>query len=163
MNSKDKKFLKISIIKLIKIYSYALKDLPVGDMPQTNLVLGFTITPVEGATVQLLHKTYMSHYSDWNVSSREFSDADDAYRENPWQAPDYSVLDLHASYNLPFQFGPAKPKVFLHVFNALDATYIQDATNNSSYNAWDGSGSADDAEVYFGMPTSFNIGLSIDF
>ena len=144
-------------------YSYALKDLPVGDMPQTNLVFGFTVTPVEGATVQILHKSYMSHYADWGVSAREYSDGDDAYRENPWQAPDYSVLDLHASYDLPFEFGPAKPKVFLHVFNALDATYIQDAVNNSSYNAWDGSGSADDAEVYFGLPTSFNLGLSVSF
>ena len=144
-------------------YSYALKDLPVGDMPQTNIVVGVTLTPIDGATVQILHKTYMSHYSDWGVSAREYSDGDTPYRENPWQAPDYSVLDLHATYDLPFEVGPAKPRVFLHVFNALDETYIQDAVNNSPYNAWDGTGGPDDAEVYFGLPASFNLGLSISF
>ena len=144
-------------------YSYSLKDLHVGDMPQTNLVLGFTITPVDGAVIQVLHKTYMSHYSNWSVSSREYSEGIEPNRENPWIAPDYSVMDIHASYNLPFEFKGATPKLFLHVFNALDATYILDSVDNSPYNGWDNSSSAEDAEVYFGLPTSFNLGLSVSF
>ena len=35
-------------------YSYALKDLPTGDMPQTSISFGLTAAPVEGASVQLL-------------------------------------------------------------------------------------------------------------
>ena len=38
--------------------------------------------------------------------------------------------------------------LFLHMFNALDETYIQDATDNSSYNAWSDTHSASDAEVF---------------
>ena len=46
----------------------------------------------------------------------------------------------------------------------LDETYIQDATHNSSYNSWDKKNSqADDAEVFFGLPMSFNLGLSVNF
>ena len=53
--------------------------------------------------------------------------------------------------------------LFAHVFNALDATFIQDATDNSRYNAWDKDHDADDAEVFFGLPRTFNIGLSLTY
>ena len=144
-------------------YSYALKGMKVGDMPQTNIITGITVTPVEGLRVNLLMRTYMSNYSDWSISGQQYSEGDTPTRWDSWQAPDYSVIDLHAYYDLPMKFGPASPKVFLHVFNALDAVYIQDAVNNSRYNGWDGTGTADDAEVYFGLPFSFNMGLSLDF
>ena len=74
----------------------------------------------------------------------------------PWQAPDYSVLDLHANYKLPFKFGGDCPSLYLQVFNALDAVLIQDIVDNSQYNGWKSSSSAEDAEVCFGTPTSFN-------
>ena len=53
--------------------------------------------------------------------------------------------------------------VFAHVFNLVNALYVQDATDNSSYNAWTGDGKnhkADDAEIFPGLPTAFNIGFS---
>ena len=88
---------------------------------------------------------------------------DNLYNSTVWITPSYGVLDIHASYALPFELGPAKPKVFLHILNALDETYIQDAVDNSPYNAWDQSSNADDAEVFFGLPLSFNLGLSFVF
>ena len=39
-------------------YSYALKDLRVGDMPQTNFIFGATITPLEGLKLNVLSRTY---------------------------------------------------------------------------------------------------------
>jgi hypothetical protein len=145
-----------------KEYSYALKDLRVGDMPQSSLITGITITPMENASIQILHRYYMGHFSDWSPSDREY-DGDDsnADRQDVWQAPDYGILDIHASY--AFDLGSFKPSIFLHVYNVLDETYIQDAVDNSSYNSWDQSHSAEDAEVYFGLPTSFNLGLSVNF
>ena len=105
----------------------------------------------------------MSHYSDWAPNSREYSGEEEALYESGWQAPDYGVLDFHAYYDMPFTLGPVKPQLYLHVFNALDETYIQDAVDNSSYNGWDQSNSAEDAEVFFGLPMSFNAGLSLTF
>ncbi len=146
-------------------FAYALDGLNVGDMPQRNLVLGFTVTPIEGATIQAIYKYYDKHISDWNISSREYDPAVGHSMTNTiWQAPSYGILDLHAYYDLPFELGPAKPQLFLHVFNALDEVYIQDAVHMSSYNAWDKDVPyADDAEVFFGLPTSFNLGLSVNF
>ena len=51
----------------------------------------------------------------------------------------------------------------MHIFNALDEVYIQDAEDNSKYNSWSNRHNASDAEVYFGLPTSFNLGLSVSF
>ena len=48
--------------------------------------------------------------------------------------------------------------------NVLDAIYVQDATDNSKYNAFTGNGkshSADDSEVFLGLPRTFNVGISI--
>jgi outer membrane cobalamin receptor len=147
-------------------YGYALKDLKVGDMPQTNLSIGLTSTPVEGLVVSTNYRYYDRHFADWNVSSREFdpttTDASSLPNQT-WMAPSYGVLDLHLYYDMPFEFGAAKPQLFVHVFNALDEVYIQDATHNSAYNSWNQTGSSDDAEVFFGMPTSFNVGLSVNF
>jgi len=55
------------------------------------------------------------------------------------------------------------PFVFAHVFNALDAVYIQDAEDNSRFNAFYNDHDADDAEVFFGLPRNFNAGFTIRF
>ena len=70
------------------------------------------------------------------------------------------------SYNIPFEFSGVTSQVFLNVINALDALYVQDATDNSRYNAhpWQiGNHTANAAEVYLGLPTSFNLGLRFNF
>ena len=51
-------------------YSYALKDLKVGDMPQANLALGLTASPIEDSKIQLLYRYYALHYSN-RVQHRE--------------------------------------------------------------------------------------------
>ena len=84
-------------------------------------------------------------------------------RNQSWQAPSYGILDIHMSYALPIELGPAKPRLFVNLLNATDAVYLQDIVDNSQYNAWGGKHRADDAEVFFGLPMSFNAGLSFDF
>ena len=140
-------------------YMYSLKDLMVGDQPQANLSLGLHIAPIEGAVIQTNYRFYAMHYSNWDPTSREGGND----RTPVWRTPSYGVLDIHGSYDLPLEIGPAKPQLFFHIINALDAVYIQDATDNSPYNSWNKTHTADDAEVYFGLPMSFNVGLSVNF
>ena len=59
--------------------------------------------------------------------------------------------------------GGANFQLFAHVFNLTDALYIQDATDNSQYNAWDDDHDADSAEVLFGRPRYMNMGLTVRF
>ncbi len=138
-------------------YNIYIKDLMVGDQPQTSLALMASVYPFKGAFGQLVVKHYRDHYAKFNPFDRQ----DSADRVQPWSVPDYSVVDFHASYNLPVNIKGADIQLFVHAFNILDELYIQDATDNSPYNAWDRDHDADDAEVYFGMPRMINAGVSV--
>ncbi|MCB0749320.1 MAG: TonB-dependent receptor, partial [Ignavibacteriae bacterium] len=77
-----------------------------------------------------------------------------------------TVVDLHAAYDIPLDLGGVNLQLFGHVFNLFDEIYVQDALDNSPYNAYTGNGvthAADDAEVFLGLPRSFNAGISIQF
>ena len=146
-------------------YDYALDGLMVGDMPQTAYVLGITLTPIPGLTAQVLYNMYDDNYSDWGPSAREYSgsDAADADREQVWQAPGYSRMDVHLAYDLPSIAG-MNLQAFAHIFNALDEVYVQDAVDHSQYNSYgDKVHAAHNAEVFLGTPMYFNAGLSVAF
>ena len=142
-------------------YEYALKDLKVGDMPQTAYVGGLTIKPIKGLNVQGLYRWYDNHYADWSPDSREVSG--DADRAQVWKTPSYGKLDLHLSYNLP-EIAGLDMTISGHLFNVLDEVYVQDAVDNSQYNGYgDKVHAAHNAEVFLGTPRNFNLGLSVNF
>ena len=145
-------------------YSYALNGLFVGDMPQTAYILGATLTPIKGLRMSGTYSMYDKNYSDWSPGAREYDGSDaDADREQVWMAPAYNKLDLHASYQLP-KIGGLDMALTGHVFNALDAVYVQDAVDHSQYNSYGSkTHAAHNAEVFLGTPRYFNLGLSVNF
>jgi len=145
-------------------YQYALDGLKVGDMPQNSFVGGLTLTPIKGLKLQGLVKYYDNNYSDWSPDSREYDGSDDdADRNQVWEAPNYSKVDLHASYKLP-KIGGLDLTLSAHVFNALDNLYVQDAVDNSKYNGYgDKVHAAHNAEVFLGTPRYANVGLTVNF
>ncbi len=147
-------------------YIYAVKDLMVGDMPQSQYSLTVSLFPIQGFTIAATMNYYDRFWANWDPISREIKTGEEPDREQNWQVPSYGKVDLHAKYDLPIHFGNVGFQAYLHVFNALDAIYIQDAVDNSEYNAFAGDGKnhkADDAEVYIGMPRRINFGLNINF
>jgi len=155
-------------------YDYALKDLKVGDMPQTAYVLGATVTPIKGLRLQVLYSIYDNNYADWGPSDREY-DRDDPTdipdTAQVWMAPGYSKMDFHGSFDLP-KIAGIRSQLFVHIFNVLDAVYVQDAVDHSQYNGFtikDTNGdvinnhTAERAEVFLGTPRYFNAGLKIHF
>jgi len=145
-------------------YSYALNGLFVGDMPQTAYVLGATLTPIKGLRLQGIFKMYDKNYADWSPNAREYDGSDaDADRAQVWEAPGYNRLDLHGSYKLP-EIGGLDMSINAHIFNALDAVYVQDAVDNSQYNGYgDKLHLPHNAEVFLGTPRYANIGLVVNF
>ena len=140
-------------------FNYYIKDLKVGDAPQTQIVVGLTIFPVPGMQAQILMRNYDNYYSQYDPFDR--TDEDD--REQVWQIPAYTLVDVNFAYRIPGQVVGMGVTIFAHVFNVLNELYVQDATDNSSYNGWSGDGTnhkADDAEIYPGLPTTFNVGFS---
>ena len=93
----------------------------------------------------------------------------DADRYQVWEAPSYSKLDIHATFDIPTTFdlggSTVTMQAFVHVFNALDEIFVQDAVDNSQYNSWGGTGNhdADNAEVFLGHPRYFNAGVTFRF
>ncbi len=140
-------------------YNFYVKGLKVGDAPQLQLALVTTLYPLPGWKAQLVVRHYGNYYANWDPYSR--TDKND--RKQSWKVPDYNVLDFHTVYDLPFTYNGLRFQVFAHVFNLLNEFYIQDATDNSRYNAWDKDHDADDAEVFIGLPRNFNVGFSITF
>ncbi len=145
-------------------YNYYVKDLKVGDAPQTQLILGATVYPIEGMRAQILSKYYANYYADWDPFSR---DDESQAGQQVWKTPSYNVFDFHFGYTLPFETTGASFEVFAHIFNMLDTKYIQDATDNSRYNGYYGdndeySHTAASAEVFLGLPRTYNIGLLIN-
>jgi iron complex outermembrane receptor protein len=138
-------------------YEFFIKDLKVGDAPQTQFSYGAMVFPADGLYLQAVGRTYGNYYSDYNPFDR--TDASD--RTQAWQIPGYTLFDLHAGYdiNLP-QFG-SQVKLFANVFNLFDELYVQDALDNSSFNGFDDDHDADDAEVFMGLPRTFTLGIQI--
>lgn len=139
-----------------------LDGLRIGEAPQSQFALATTVYPITGMQIQGVYRYYANYYAAWNAPDR----IDPNDRKQSWKVPDYGVFDLHASYNLPLNLNGVNFEVFAHVFNALDAVFIQDAVDNSQYNAYTGNGkthSADDAEVFFGLPRTINVGITVSY
>lgn len=147
-------------------YNFYVKDLKVGDSPQTQITLATTVYPVKGGSAELVVRHYAQNYAGWDPFSRtnklypkEGGDRGIA----SWEAPAYTVTDLHLAYMLPVSFNGVNIRLTGHIFNLLDAVYVQDAIDNSQYNAWDNNHNADDAEVFLGIPRHFNLGMEVMF
>lgn len=156
----------------VKNYNYYIKDLKVGDQPQTQLAIAATFFPVDGLTTSIDYKYFANHYADFNPFSRTSS----TDRAQSWKTPAYGIVDFHFSYDLPFDLKGVNFQLFGHVFNLLDALYVTDAVDNSSFSSYkidsDGNGSRDKiafphtasaAEVFVGLPRTFNLGISASF
>ena len=118
---------------------------------------------MSGLSIQALFNHYAENYSDWSPDAREIEDGE-ADRAQVWKAPAYSRLNLHLNYDLPVDLGGTDISLFAHVFNALDAVYVQDAVDHSQYNGYgDRTHSAHNAEVFLGVPRNFNLGLKVNF
>lgn len=145
-----------------KIFNLYIKDLKIGDQPQTALTAALTFFPTQGLSLSGIVRYYADHYAQFDALTRN----NENDRQQSWLTPDYNVVDFHAAYNLPLNLKGVDFQLFAHVFNAFDQIYIQDAVDNSSFNAYTANGkthSADDAEVYLGLPRSFNVGISVLF
>ncbi len=145
------------------IYNIYADGLKVGDAPQTQIGAMLTLTPIKGMRIQFDFRYYDEFYADWNPFKR----SDEADSDQVWKSPSYFISDLHFSYKIPLK-GKFDITVFTHVFNLFDELYIQDAVDDSDYNGYYGddnqySHTVNSAEVYLGLPRSFNAGIRFSF
>ena len=144
-----------------------IKDLHVGDSPQTQMVVGVSAFPMPGLTARFLMKHNAELYADFDPTTRE--SADDGTES--WKLPDFTTYDLYTSYQLPTS---VPIRLNLSVLNLTNLLYVNEAVDNSKYGGYhkgaDGKTKADkdrhspqDAAVYFGMPLRMNLGITVSF
>ncbi|MBU1100712.1 MAG: TonB-dependent receptor [Bacteroidetes bacterium] len=148
-------------------YNLYLDGIKVGDQPQQSVVLSVSLFPIDGLYISGIVKHYREFYSMFDPATR--NDPDD--KGQSWKLPDFTVIDLHAAYDLPWKLGSTEIQLFAHVFNLLDALYISEGTDNSSYegyhvgnyykNAFNQPHTAEAGSVYLGLPMNFNAGIKI--
>ncbi|MEJ2053782.1 MAG: TonB-dependent receptor plug domain-containing protein [Calditrichaceae bacterium] len=141
-------------------FTIYIKNLKTGDAPQIQAALSASLMPLNGLTLQGIFRYYANHYADWLAVNR--TNENDRFQS--WKTPAYTLVDFHFIYTLPQIISGVELQLFGHVFNFFDQIYIQDAVDNSPYNAYTGDGKnhkADDAEVFPGLPRTFNAGFSI--
>jgi len=143
-------------------YNYYVKDLKVGDAPQMQFGVNAFLYPVDDAFLQFNFRYNGKHFAAWDPFSRQEED-----RAQVWETPSYFLIDLHAGYTIKTA-GRYKVAITGHIFNLLDEIYIQDAVDNSPYNGYYGdndeySHTAAAAEVFLGLPRTFNVGVKFSF
>jgi hypothetical protein len=149
----------------VQTYSFYVNGLMVGDAPQTQLALEGTVYPTKGMQFQVVFRYNANYYSDWDPFTR--TNPND--RAQVWKTPAYTIWDLHFNYKLPIDIYGVNLNLFAHVFNLLNTVYIQDATDDSQYNSYDiavgkpYNHSASDAEVFLGIPRTFNLGITLSY
>jgi iron complex outermembrane recepter protein len=138
-----------------------IKDLKVGDAPQSQVAYAVTVFPTRGLSIKLQGRSYARYWSDYNAETRKSS----TDRGQPWQIPSYSIYDLHVTYHLPLDSRNFDVSIFGHIFNLTDETDVSDATDNSSYEGVSSapSHSAQRAEAFLGLPVSYNLGVKVKF
>ena len=140
-----------------------VKDLKVADAPQSQVAYAISVFPIEGFYFRAQGRTYWRHFAEFNPVDR--TDRDEAGIQS-WEVPGYSVFDLHGSYRLsnliPVWTG-GDVRLFANVYNVFDKMYVSDAVDNSSYNGFDDNHNADDAEIFLGLPRTFNLGFEVKF
>lgn len=147
------------------------KDIRVGDAAQRTYALSMDIMPFRGAFIDLTYIRFMDYYSDFNPLLRQ-NPNDNA---QPWQIPDYGVLNGYISYWLPFRM-PISIQIYARGYNLLDDLFITDADDdaivarqivNGSYNEDPAEAEllhdATSAEVHIGRPFTWNFGINIRF
>ena len=142
-------------------YHYYVKDLKVGDAPQTQFTIQASVFPIKNMEAQVVYRNYQNYYANWDPFSRTNS----ADQGQVWKAPGYGVFDAHFQYQLPLNLNNFKLSLYAHVFNVFNEIYVQDATDNSAYNGINSapSHSAQRAEVFLGLPRTVNVGVSLAY
>jgi iron complex outermembrane recepter protein len=156
------------------VYNYYIKNLKVSDQPADAIRLRCVPYADRGVWLQFQGRTNYNDYAAFDPFGR----TDPTDRGQSWKVPGSSLFDVHGTYRisnlLPVLQG-GDVRLFGSVLNLFNTLYVQDATDNSSFNGFyqctpnyrpcaaDPGHDAQAAEVYLGLPRTFNAGFEVIF
>lgn len=131
-------------------YHAYIKDLHVGNAPQTSAMLSVTWMPWKGLELGADWNFYDRYYADFSPADR----TDPNVRADAWKLPAWSTTDINLCYN--FKVGAIKAQLISNVNNLFNTKYIADATDGVDHNR-------ETALVWYGFGTTWTTGLRILF
>ena len=123
----------------VEIYAGGL---PVGDAPQTQVVLGARYLAPFGLVVNPVFKLFDKHYADYDPADM------DEPLNNHFQIEAYNTIDLHLSYNTGDML-PVPLTIGFHMMNLTDTEYFADYRQGSG--------------GFYGAGTTYNLSLGVSF
>ncbi|MFD0977410.1 TonB-dependent receptor [Salinimicrobium gaetbulicola] len=124
-----------------------LKDVPVGGSAQHTYALGANYEALPGTRLRVDYNYYDKLYADFDPNN-----VGEGYQ--PWEAPDYSVVDLGLTHD--FEFGDFQATLIGNINNLFDTEYISVVRDGMDSNART-------AEVWYGFGRTYTVGAKIKF
>jgi len=146
-----------------KQLDFDARGIHVGDAAQTQLGSSVRYEPFKGFYVNL-RQTYFGKYFS-NFTPEATTDDEGNVRDS-WVIPNFNLFDMHAGYSFRLQaFDAPRFSIRFSLLNALNTTYIWDATNNDSFSPYSDFQDFDakSATVFFGMGRRFTASFGITF
>lgn len=145
---------------LAEDHAYAIlnqKGVKVGGSAQTTGSLGITFRPFQGFRIGADWVVNARNYSDYTISSSNYSANSEINVSDPWEIPWGNQLDLSASYS--FNIGGVKATLYGNVNNLFNHYYIMDAyTQTSETGTWDNA-----YRIFYSFGRTFSVRLKVNF
>ena len=133
------------------------KGIKVGGSAQTTGSIGATFRPFKGFRIGADWVVNARNYSDYQVSSSNYTANSTISVADPWEIPWGNQLDLHASYS--FKMGGLKATFYGNVNNLFNHYYVMDAyTSTSETGSWDNA-----YRVFYSFGRTYSVRLKVNF
>lgn len=131
---------------LAKPSTLYLKNVHVGNVAQTVLGIGADYKFMEGFTIGANYTYYDRLYANYDATKRTTPNLGDA-----WQMPSFGLVDMNLKYD--FSINGLKSTFVANVHNLLNTRYFSDGTD----------GTQSDPQVWYGLGTTWSVGLKVRF
>ena len=136
-------------------FTFDAKGVHVGDAAQTAMAAALRYEPIKNGYIKVQLQYFDRYYANFDPFTLQGVNGG----RDSWKMPSYTLLNVFAGYKIPFKSFSLMTTAT--ITNALNKTYLSDATNNANdiYNTFD----AQSATVMFGGGFRFNFSIAIQF
>ena len=130
----------------------------VGDAAQTQIGGAIEVKPNKDSFIRTRVLHFAENYSQFQPESVTGINAG----RQSWRIPDYTLVELHASYR--FRFEKSTLRLGASCFNLFDVFFISDAQNNDTFTRYTNSQNFDAASagIFPGLGRRFNFNITIE-
>ena len=141
-----------------------LNGVHVGNSAQITAAVGFDWEVFPRLHLRGNYNYYGKNYAAFEPTNRLTKKGAEVevFKGDSWKMPNYSLVDLSASYNFELYKG-MNATVFGGVNNLFNTKYIADATDGSKVDATTGLRTGEDALVWYGFGRTWQMGMRVNF